>query len=72
MLEIAHRTEAQLHDPVAGTTLHVDDERDATGVVLEPGVVQAAGGGLLVHHLLGHSNGRMAGDGVGPAAVGPD
>src|SRR5262249_35753286 len=35
VLEVAHGAEAQLHDPVAGPTLHVDDERDAARVVLE-------------------------------------
>ncbi len=40
VLEVAERPDGQVDDAPAGSTLDVHDERDATGVVLEPRVVE--------------------------------
>ncbi len=40
VLEVAQRSDALGHDVVAAQPLHVDDEADAAGVVLESGVVE--------------------------------
>ncbi len=44
VIEVAQRLQALLDDGVAGLAGQGRDERDATGVVLEPGVVETLGG----------------------------
>ena len=41
MVEVAQGLDAGAHDVVAAVTLHVHDESDAAGVVLESRVVEA-------------------------------
>ena len=41
MLQVAEAVEALLDDAMAAAAVHVDDERHATGVMFEGGVIQA-------------------------------
>ena len=57
VLQVAQRAEAHGHDRPAGNALHVGDERNATGVVFEPRVVETVRRGRarlrLIAHLFG-------------------
>jgi hypothetical protein len=50
VLHVGEREQAGEHQLVGAHALQVGDERDATGVVLVPGVVQADRAGRLLHH----------------------
>ena len=52
VVEVAQRGDAELDDAVAGATVHVHDEADAAGVVLECRVVQPLGAGNVGHRRL--------------------
>ncbi len=60
VVEVAEGLDAGAHDVVAAVALHVHDERDAAGVVLEARVVEAL--------LLGWGCARLA-DGIPPGSV---
>jgi hypothetical protein len=45
MIHIAERTESMTDDLMAPLTFHVNDKVDATGIVFEPGVVEALSNG---------------------------
>jgi hypothetical protein len=60
MVEVTQGLDAGAHDVVASVPLHVHDERDAAGVVLEPWVVEAL--------LRGWGCARLT-DGIPPGSV---
>ena len=65
VVEVAERADAVLDDLVARAALHVDDEVDAAGVVLEAGVVEALGRGPAERRRLGCSDAARRGSRVG-------
>jgi hypothetical protein len=75
VVEVAQRREAEADEVVAAATVHVGHEPDTAGVVLEPGVVEALGGGrVLRRHASscvdrGRSVGTTSRDDIGPSGV---